>query len=69
MTLMGQHLTHTGQFGPDQSSLRPATGRKNGFAVRVGMLNTASMNSGVGCRHKFKEEHDMTSKEVRDRKL
>ena len=33
------------------------------------MIYAGGLDSGVGCRHKFKEDHDMTSKEARERTL
>jgi hypothetical protein len=33
------------------------------------MIYAGGLDSGVRCRHKFKEDHDMTSKEAQERKL
>jgi len=44
-------------------------GCKNGFAALTGMIYAGGLDSGVRCCHKFKEDHDMTSKEARERKL
>jgi hypothetical protein len=46
-----------------------ALGRRNGFAVLTGMIYAGGRDFGVCCRHKFKEDHNMTSKEARERKL
>jgi hypothetical protein len=46
-----------------------SAGRKNTFAVVLKVVIVAVWDFGISRHRKFKEEHDMASKEARERKL